>query len=42
MLEEKKKKGEDVWMLPSVNNRLSSSGSDEDEVLYSFKWRVDI
>ena len=34
MLEEEKKKGEDVWMLPSVNSRLSSSGSDEDEVQY--------
>ena len=36
MLEEEKKKGEDVWMLPSVNSRLSSSGSDEDEVQYCY------
>lgn len=32
-LEEKKKTGEDVWMLPSVDSRLSPSSSDEDEVL---------
>ena len=31
-LEEKRKRGEDVWMLPSVDSRLSPSSSDEDEV----------
>lgn len=31
-LEEKRRKGEDTWMLPSVDKRLSPGSSDDDEV----------
>ncbi|XP_028400023.1 CWF19-like protein 2 [Dendronephthya gigantea] len=40
-LEERKKKGEDVWMLPSVDSRLSPKNSDEDEHVKKKKHKQD-